>query len=347
MHLLKHIPPADLFPIFLYSMESLSKRSHLNLCHALLQACCCSMLHHGSLQPSRFFDTLQLCMEEFYSVMMPVEVLHLYVSCREAHALTVADAVAAAHFANSRWYSADVSISVWRSIWQQCVVASTARGWPPTVWGHAELLIEGQDCSEFDDWSKLLSSESDFHELCVPLPESRQMVVHGLEEYLAWKTNIQRSVRGILALFFYYQPPSFYWSFMLALDDNTFVAVQIDDFFQTLGMECQIADTICALSAPDNWRIDQGGRLLMCMKGQYQLDDPVEDFFVADLDHVVEDAMWRKGLHKRQALDGAGYTWNEFLQWYINPQLACERWCEAPNIVAPMTLHQTDAPMIC
>ena len=32
--------------------------------------------------------------------------------------------------------------------------------------------------------------------------------------------------------------------------------------------------------------------------------------------------------------DGAGYTWNEFLQWYINPQLACDRWCEAPDIVA-------------
>ena len=72
----------------------------------------------------------------------------------------------------------------------------------------------------------------------------------------------------------------------------------------------------------------------MCMKGQHELDDPVADFFIEDLDYVVQDATWRKGLHKRQALDGAGYTWNEFLQWYINPQLACERWCEAPDIVA-------------
>ena len=292
------------------------------------------MLRHGSLQPSRFFETLQLCMEDFYSVMTPVEVLHLYVSCREAHALNVADTVAAAHFANSRWYSAEVSISVWRSIWQQCVVAATAQGWPPTVWGHAELLIEGQDCSEFDDWSHLLSSKTDYHELCVPLPESREMVVDALEEYLAWKTNIQLSIRGILALFFFHKPPYFYWSFMLALEDNTFVVVQIDDFFQPVRMQCQIADTICALSAPNNWRIDQGGRLLMCMKGQLQLDDPVADFFIEDLDYVVQDATWRKGLHKRQALDGAGYTWNEFLQWYINPQLACERWCEAPDIVA-------------
>ena len=157
----------------------------MNPYHEPLQACCCTMLHRGSLQPSQFFHTLQLCMEEFYSVMTPREVLHLYASCREAHALTVADAVAAAHFANSRWYSADVSICVWRSIWQQCVVAARARGWIPTVWGNAEMLIEGRNCSEFDDWSHILSSECDFHELWVPLPEIRQRVVDGLEEYLA------------------------------------------------------------------------------------------------------------------------------------------------------------------
>ena len=309
------------------------------------------MMHQSSLQPRRFFWTLQLCMEDFYSVLTPREVLHLYASCREAHALIVADAVAAAHFANSRWYSADASIGVWRSIWQQCVVAAQARGWNPAVWEHAEMLIEGRISSEFDDWSDFLSSECDFHELSVPLPETRQRVVDGLEEYLAWKTNnfgLQRRVRGILALFLFYDSTAqttYYWSFMLALDDNTFVAVQIDDFFDTMGMECQIADTICAL---EHWRIDLGGRVLMCMMGGIcPLPDPVEDFYVEDLDHVVEHAAWRKGLHKRQARDGASYTWNEFLRWYVHPKLACQRWCEAPNIVAPLTLHQTDAPMIC
>ena len=304
------------------------------------------MLHLGSLQPSRFFQALQLCLEEFYSVMTPREVLHLYASCREAHALTDADAVAAAHFANSRWYSrADVSICVWRSIWQQCVVAAQARGWNPSVWEHAEMSIEGRNSSEFDDWSDFLSSECDFHELWVPLPESRHRVVDCLEEYMTWKTNTQRRVRGILAVFLYYQPPGYYWSFMLALDDNTFVAVRIDDLFRDLGMECQIADTICAL---DYWRIDLGGRVLMCMMGGIcPLPDPVEDSYVEDLDHVVEHAAWRKGLHERQARDGASYTWNEFLRWYVHPKLACQRWCEAPNIVAPLTLHQTDAPMIC
>ena len=264
------------------------------------------MLHRGSWQPSRFFQSLQVCMEDFYSVMTPREVLHLYASCREAHALIVADAVAAAHFANSRWYSADASIGVWRSIWQQCVVAAQARGWNPAVWEHAEMLIEGTESSEFDG-SDFLSSECDFHELSVPLPETRQRVVDGLEEYLAWKTNnfgLQRRVRGILALFLFYDSTArttYYWSFMLALDDNTFVAVRIDDLFRDLGMECQIADTIRAL---DFWRIDLGGRVLMCMLGQFQLPDPMVDEYVEDLDHVVEDATWRKGLHKRQARDG-------------------------------------------
>ena len=85
----------------------------------------------------------------------------------------------------------------------------------------------------------------------------------------------------------------------------------------------------------------------MRMMGQFEIPDAVSDFYVQDLDYVVQDATWRKGLHKRQARDGACYTWHEFLRWYANPQLACERWCEAPNMVAPMTLHQTDAPMIC
>ena len=85
----------------------------------------------------------------------------------------------------------------------------------------------------------------------------------------------------------------------------------------------------------------------MRMLGQFELPDPVVDSYVFHLDYVVQHATWRKGLHKRQARDGADYTWNEFLRWYAYPQLACERWCEAPNIVAPMPLHQTDAPMIC
>ena len=206
------------------------------------------------------------------------------------------------------------------------------------------MLIEGLNSSEFDDLSGLLSSECDFHELWVPDMVLRHFVVEILEAYLTRKTNVQRRVQGVLALFMYYQPPGYYWSFMLALDDNTFVAVRIDDLFRDLGMECQIADTICAL---DFWRIDLGGRVLMCMLGQIQLPDPMVDEYVEDLDHVVEDATWRKGLHKRQARDGAGYTWNEFLRWYAHPQLARERWCEAPNIVTPMTLHQTDAPMLC
>ena len=252
------------------------------------------MLHQGSLQPSRFFWTLQLCMEDFYSVLTPREVLHLYASCREAHALIVADAVAAAHFANSRWYSADASIGVWRSIWQQCVVAAQARGWNPAVWEHAEMLIEGTESAEFDDGSIILSSECDFHELSVPLPETRQRVVDGLEEYLAWKTNnfgLQRRVLGILALFLFENQHTYYWSFMLALDDNTFVSVQIDDFFADMpGMECQIADTICAL---DYWRIDLGGRVLMCMMGRFRLADPVEVFYLEDLDRVVDDAIGR------------------------------------------------------
>ena len=298
-----------------------------------------------------FFQSLRVCMEDFYSVMTPREVLHLYASCCEAHALMVADAVAAAHFANSRWYSADASIGVWRSIWQQCVVAAQARGWNPAVWEHAEMLLEGTESFEFDDGSILLSSECDFHELSVPLPETRQRVVDGLEEYLAWKTydkiglpSLHKDgprVLGILALFLFESQQTYYWSFMLAMDDNTFVSVQIDDCFaDEPGMQCHIADTISAL---DDWRIDLGGRVLMCMT-QTRHEDPVDASYLEDLDRVVVDAIGRKKLHKRQARDGTGYTWNEFLWWYVSPKLACDRWCEAPNIVTPMTLHQTDAP---
>jgi len=184
------------------------------------------MLQLGSLQPSRFFQSLHLCLQDFFSVMTPMEILALYASCREAHALTDADAdaVAAAHFANSRWYRAPDSICVWRSIWQQCVVAAQARGWNANVWEHAEMLIEGRNTSEFDDSSYFLSSECDFHELCVPRSENRHTVVDGLEEYLILKTGMEREVRGILALFLFKESLGYYWSFMLALDDHTFVA---------------------------------------------------------------------------------------------------------------------------
>ena len=316
----------------------------MNPCHTPSQACCCTMLHHASLQPSRFFRTLAACMEEFYSVMTPREVLHLYASCREAHDLTVADAVAAAHFAISRWYHRDASLCVWRSIWQQCVVAAQARGWTPTVWEHAELLIQGflslqrlqGRCrfTEFPGWSDFPSSERDFEEHWVALPHARKWVVDGLESYLAWKTNLQRKVRGILALFLYYHPPGFSWSFMLALDDNSFAAVQVgmDEDFRRRGLDCQIADKICAL---DNWRIDAGGRVLMLLKRDFELPDPVDKAYVRLLEYVIIQSTCRKGTYRRRARNGVGYTWNEFLRYYADPKLACERWCEAAHIEIP------------
>ena len=66
--------------------------------------------------------------------------------------------------------------------------------------------------------------------------------------------------------------------------------------------------------------------------------------FVRDLDHIVEDGTCRKRLYKRQSRHGAG-SWNEFLRWYdYQKQLAYERWCEAPNIIAPLALRHTDTP---
>ena len=274
--------------------------------------------------------------------MAPWEVLHLYASCREAHDLTAADAVAAAHFAISRWYSANASLCVWRSIWQQCVVAAEARGWSPTVWEHADLMIRGKiegrsRFAEFLGWSDFPSSKCDFEERWVSLPDGRKWVVDGLEQYLAWKTNMRRRVRGILALFLYHHPPGFSWSFMLALDDNSFVAVQIgmDDDFRAHGMDCQIADMICAL---DNWRIDAGGRVLMNLMRHFELPDPVDDSYVCHLEYVIERTTCQKDTYRRRARNGVGYTWNEFLRHYAHPKLACERWCEAAHIVLPITL---------
>ena len=85
----------------------------------------------------------------------------------------------------------------------------------------------------------------------------------------------------------------------------------------------------------------------MSMLGQFELQDPMAEEFIRDLAHVVADGTYRKSLYKRQSRDGVGYTWNEFLWWYDNqPQLAFERWCEAPSILAPMALRHTDAPYL-
>ena len=116
---------------------------------------------------------------------------------------------------------------------------------------------------------------------------------------------------------------------MLALEDNSFASVQIDNYGNPRVMDCQIEDTIMKLP---NWRIDAGGRVLMRMNINIACQDPIADFFKDDLYFIVEPATRRKRLHRRQARDAAGYTWKEFLQWYVHPQLAFTRWCAAPNV---------------
>ena len=59
-------------------------------------------------------------------------------------------------------------------------------------------------------------------------------------------------------MFYYDRPLGYHWSFMLALEDNSFAAVQIDNYGNPRVMDCQFADNIMKLP---NWRIDAGGRV--------------------------------------------------------------------------------------
>ena len=68
-------------------------------------------MHHGLLA------ALNVYIEE----MTPVDVLQLRASCRVARDLVSADDVVVAKFAISRWYWAGGHLSIWRSVWQQCV----------------------------------------------------------------------------------------------------------------------------------------------------------------------------------------------------------------------------------
>ena len=68
-------------------------------------------------------------MEEFYKLLTPEEVLFFHASSREAHAITIADAVTVAKFVTSRWYSdgGDVQVSPWSPL-IPCGDAAKGRG---------------------------------------------------------------------------------------------------------------------------------------------------------------------------------------------------------------------------
>ena len=112
---------------------------------------------------------------------------------------------------------------------------------------------------------------------------------------------------------------------MALLSDGHYVAVRIDDYAHTAGIDCDFSLT------PDKlrrWSIDDGGRVLMNMDigGQfpYDLHPDFEDFL-----HTLTESMIRIGRHKRRAHDGVAYTWTEFVEWYGHVQVAYEHWRRA------------------
>ena len=73
----------------------------------------------------------------------------------------------------------------------------------------------------------------------------------------------------------------------------------------------------------------------MLLKRDFELPDPVPKVYVRLLEYVIIQSTCRKGTYRRRARNGVGYTWNEFLRYYADPKLACERWCEAAHIEIP------------
>ena len=143
------------------------------------------------------FQIFRSCTDVFFKLLTPEDVLFFHAGSREAHAIITLDAVTAAKFAISRWYSDDVSLSVWRFIWQQCMASAREQAWNPTVWKNAVTLIEAANgastldtyCSEYDDYiGNILSEECDFYELTLTFPNGRKTIVEGIEEHFLWKT---------------------------------------------------------------------------------------------------------------------------------------------------------------
>ena len=157
----------------------------------------------------------------------------------------------------------------------------------------------------------------EYYDLWVPQKNDSASVVFGLEEHLAFITELDLEVLAILAIFMMCPPGRLtsYWSFMLLLADGSFAGVHIDDYCETLGIKCEFSATPNALN---NWSIDDGGRVLMSM----DIGDQFQDRFPPDVDWsellalILTEAMMSRGIHTRQARDGVAYTWNDFLEWY-------------------------------
>ena len=258
----------------------------------------------------------------------PEEMLRFRATCRDVQRFATAEDVQVAKFAISRWLYAGGSLSFWRGIWRECVLAAALRGWDANVWFHAELMIAADDSKEFNGWCRFRwPTDCTYDDLWVPARDDRVTLVQGLEEHLTFSTQRKQEVVAILAIFMLcsHCRESWYWAFMALLSDGYYAAVRIEDYANTPGIDCAFSLT------PDKlrrWSIDDGGRVLMNMDIGCQFPDGLRPDF-EDFLHTLTESMIRIGRHKRRAHDGVAYTWTEFVEWYGHVQVAYEPWRRA------------------
>ena len=261
----------------------------------------------------------------------PEEMLRFRATCRDVHWFATAEDVQVAKFAISRWLYAGGSLSFWRVIWRECVLAAALRGWDANVWFHAELMIAAGNSKEFNGRCRFRwPTDCTYDDLCVPARNDRVTLVQGLEVHLTLATQRKQEVVSILAIAMLcsHGRESGYWTFMALLSDGYYAAVRIEDYANTPGIDCAFSLT------PDKlrrWSIDDGSRVLMNMDIEYQFPDGLRPDF-EDFLHTLTESMIRIGRHKRRAHDGVAYTWTEFVEWYRCAQVAYVRWRAAgPN----------------
>ena len=162
-----------------------------------------------------------------------------------------------------------------------------------------------------------------YDDLWVPARNDRVTLVQGLEEHLTLLTQRKQEVVAILAIFMLcsHCRESWYWAFMALLSDGYYAAVRIEDYANTLGIDCAFSLTPHKLR---RWSIDDGGRVLLDMSLEAFPNGLLPQFH--DVLQTLTDSMISIRKHKRRACDGVAYTWTEFVHYYGYTRVTDVHW---------------------